>query len=127
MEEQSPIAEVIRVLRYDTIQIRVWLPLAQMRAVCYITPAGVWCDCPAKEAIVDWCELHANHDRLFLVTYDNMRDEYGRLIADLADTQSGDRLSSYLVQVGAAKPRPHHLLDAFGTMLQAGEVDDVIG
>lgn len=101
--------------------------MMQARYTTYLTPMGVWCNEDAKNHIVDWCELHADGDRLKLVTYDFMRDEYGRMIADLADIQSGEVLSDYLLQVGAATPRPHHLMEALHSMLDAKEVDDAGG
>lgn len=124
MDEPQSVATVIRVLRYDTLQIRTWCPVIQARAVVFMTPAGVWCEDAAKEHIVDWCEIHSDAERLKLVTFDYMRDDYGRLIANLADLQSGETLSDYLVKACVAKARPHHLLDAFSCMLTAGEVED---
>jgi hypothetical protein len=81
----------------------------------------------AKEHIIDWCELHADAERLKLVTYDHMRDEYGRLMGDLADIQSGETLTSYLLSVGVAKSRPHHILEMLGVLLSSSEVEDAGG
>jgi hypothetical protein len=127
MEEPNPIAVVTRVLRHDTLQARVWMPLIQSRCTVHITPAGVWCDDTAKDHIVDWVELHADAERIRLVPFDYLRDEYGRLIADLADIQTGECLSEYLINVGAAKPRPHHLMEALHALVDSREVDDVGG
>lgn len=127
MEDPHAVATVVRVPRYDTMQIRHWCPLTSGRLVTYCTPCGVFCDESAKSAIVDWCELHSDAERIGLRTFDYMRDDYGRLIVDLHDLSTGETLTSYLIQVGAAKPRPHHLLEALENLLHAGEVDDVCG
>lgn len=124
MDEPHSIASVLRVVRNDTLQIRTWCPVAQSRLTIYMTPCGVWCHHDAKEHIIDWCEIHSDADRLKLITYDFIRDEYGRLLADLADIQTGETLTSYLVSVGCATERPHHVLEMLGVMLSAGEVED---
>ena len=127
MDESQPIAHVLRVIRHDTLQLRAWCPLSQTRVTLYMVPCGVWCMDDAKEHIIDWCELHADADRLKLVTFDHMRDEYGRLMGDLADIQSGETLTSYLLSVGVAKPRPHHILEMLGVLLSSTEVEDAGG
>ena len=127
MDESQPIAHVLSVVRHDTLQLRTWCPLSQTRVTLYMTPCGIWCLDDAKEHIIDWCELHADADRLKLITYDHMRDEYGRLMGDLADIQSGETLTGYLLGVGAAKPRPHHILQMLGVLLSSSEVNDAGG
>jgi hypothetical protein len=124
MEDSYTIAEVIRVIRYDTLQLRTLLPQVQSKLTVYMTPCGVWCDEPAKTAACDWCELHADAGRLKLLTFDWMRDDYGRLLGDLADIQTGETLTDYLVEVGAAKPRPHHYMDVLYALLGSAEVDE---
>lgn len=121
MELQDSVATVVRVLRYDTMMIRCACPMLQSQITTYMTPAGVWCDTGADDAMIDWVECHADAERLRLVPMDWMRDDCGRLIADLADLQSGELLTNYLVERGAAKPRPHHLLEAMHQMMHAKE------
>lgn len=121
MAVPESIAQVIRVLRKDTILIRTACPMIQSQVSVYMTPACVWCDEGAEDAIIDWVELHADADRLRLLDYDWLRDEHGKLIADLADLQSGETLTGYLIERGVAKPRPHHMLDVMHTMMQAKE------
>lgn len=127
MDDPHSIAHVLRVIRYDTLQIRTWCPVSQSRITVYMTPCGVWCLDDAKEHILDWCEVHADAERLGLVTFDYLRDEYGRLMADLSDIQTGETLTSYLIDVGVAKDRPHHIMEMLGVMLSAGEVEDAGG
>lgn len=124
MEKPESIAEVVRVLRYDTLQIRTVIPQVQSRLTVYMTPCGVWCYDECKSHMCDWCELHADAGRLKLVNYDWLRDDYGRLLGDLADIQSGELLTDYLVSVNAAKPRPHHYCDVLYALLGSAEVDE---
>lgn len=127
MEDPHPIVNVTRITRHDTLFARVYCPLTRARAEVAVTPAGVWCGHDATDHIVDWCEIHADAERLRLVPYDYFRDEYGRLVADLADPQSGETLTAYLISVGAAKERPHHLLEVMGSYMSSREPDNADG
>lgn len=124
MEYPDTLAQVIRVLRKDTILIRCVCPHIQSQVSMYMTPAELWCEENAVKGIIDWVECHADADRLKLITWDWMRDEYGRLLADLQDIQTGEMMTDYLVSVGAAKPRPHHYLDVIHTIAAAREPDE---
>lgn len=115
------VAQVIKVLRKDTILIRTVCPLIQSNVSVYLTPACVWCDEGAESVAVDWVELHADAGRLRLLDYEWMRDDFGRLVADLADLQTGETLTHYLIERGVAKERPHHLLDVLHQMMHAKE------
>lgn len=115
------VAQVIRVLRKDTILIRTVCPLIQSQVSCYMTPACVWCDEGAEDSIIDWVELHADADRLKLLDYEWLRDDYGRLIADLADPQTGETLTAFLLERHVAQERPHHILDVMHQMMMAKE------
>jgi len=127
MEEPKPIVTVTRVTRNDTLMCRAYCPLARSRHEFAVSVAGVWCHHDAMQHIVDWCEIHADHERLRLMPYDYIRDEYGRMVADLSDIQSGETLSAYLLSVGAAKPRPHHMLEVMGSFMSSREPDDANG
>jgi hypothetical protein len=48
-------------------------------------------------------------------------------MADLADIQTGETLTSYLLSVGVAKSRPHHILEMLGILLSSSEVEDAGG
>lgn len=115
------IATVIRVPRHDTILVRTHCPLVQAQVSVYVTPANVWCDDGADSAIIDWVELHADHGRLRLETYEWLRDDHGKLLGDLIDLQSGECLTQYLIEQGVAKSRPHHVLDVMYAMMNARE------
>ena len=121
MDGQETIAQVIRVTRGDTVLVRCTAPqLASMVAV-YVVLCGVKCKKSAKSAIVDWVEIHADADRLHLVSYDWVRDQYGRLLADLADITTGERLTDYLIDGGVAEEYPHHYADVIEAMIRAEE------
>ena len=127
MEESNPIVTVSRVTRCDTLLCKTYCPLSRSRYEIAVSLAGVWCNHDAMPHIVDWCEIHADHERLRLMPYDYIRDEYGRLVADLADIQSGETLSAYLIANDVAKPRPHHMLEVMGAFMSSREPDNVDG
>lgn len=127
MEESQPIVTVSRVTRNDTLLCKTYCPLSRSRYEVAVTVAGVWCHHDAMQHIVDWCEIHADAERLRMIPYDYIRDEYGRVVADLADIQSGETLSQYLLSVGAAKARPHHMLEVMGAYMSSREPDNVDG
>lgn len=127
MDEQNPIITVSRVTRHDTVMCKVYCPLSRSRSEVAVTVAGVWCFHDAMQHIVDWCEIHADAERLRLLPYDFIRDEYGRLVADIADIQSGETLSAYLLSVNAGKPRPHHMLEVMGSYMSSREPENADG
>lgn len=116
---------VIRVTRPDTLMIRTHVPQLQASATMYISLVGVKCDDSAKQHIVDWVEIHADFGRLRLLVFDWYRDSYGRVLADLADPQTGDCLTAYLMQHGAAEPYDNHLIDTLREMMSAEEPDEI--
>lgn len=115
------LATVVRVPRHDTLLIRTHCPLIQASVSTYMTPANVWCDDGAESAIIDWVELHADHGRLRLETYEWLRDDHGKLLGDLIDTQTGECLTQYLLEQSVAKPRPHHITDVMYALMNAKE------
>lgn len=121
MEVPQPLATVIRVTRPDTIQIRTTLPALQSYVTLYLTLFGVTCSDSAKQEIVDWVEIHSDAGRLSLVTVEFLRDEYGRLVGDLADPQSGETLSGWLLNRGVAEERPGHFHDIIASGLESKE------
>lgn len=108
MESAQPVATVIRVTRPDTIMVRVPVPHTQSHAALYLTLFGVSCNDDAAREICDWVEVHADRGVLTLVTLEWIRDAYGRVVGDLADIQSGETLSGWLIQRGVASERPGH-------------------
>lgn len=116
-------AQVIRVTRPDTLMVRTHVPQLQSQATVFCVIAGVSCEPTAREHIIDWVEAHQDFGRIRLVT-DWLRDSHGRVLADMADLQSGESLSQYLVTHGAAKPYDTHYLDTFRELMSAEEPDD---
>ena len=127
MDESHPIVTVSRVTRSDTLMCKAYCQLARSRQEIAVTVAGVWCHHDAMQHIVDWCEIHADAERLKLIPCDYIRDDYGRLVADLADIQTGETLSAYILSVGAGKPRPHHMLEVMGAYMSSMEPNDADG
>lgn len=121
MDYPETIAQVVRVTRGDTVLVRCTAPqLASMVAI-YVVLCGVRCKKRASSDIVDWVEAHADADRLNLVSFDWVRDSYGRLLADLADISTGERLTDYLLNLGVAEEYPHHYADVVEAMIRAQE------
>lgn len=115
------VAQVIRVTRGDTILIRCATPqLASMCAI-YLCLCGVRCKKKAREHIIDWVDIHADADRLRLVTFGWMRDQFGRLLGDLSDISTGERLTDYLIEQGVAEENPHHYADVVEALMNAPE------
>ena len=73
------------------------------------------------QAILDWLEVHADYERLTLVTCDWVRDSYGRVLGDVLDVRSKESLTEYLIQSGAATQRANHLESVLTDMLSAPE------
>jgi hypothetical protein len=98
--------------------------MLQAMTTCYMTVHGCVCEEAAQQAICDWVEVHADHGRLSLTTVSWLRDEYGRVLGDLADLQSGEVLSQYLIDQKAATPRPHHYMETLLSLMQAKEPEE---
>jgi hypothetical protein len=114
-------AQVIRVPREDTLLIRTWVPPINAAVNLSLVLEGVRCEPAAKQEIVDWCEIHADFERLRLITSGWVRDSYGRLLGDLADLQSGETLTGYLLEQHAAAQWPTHYLDVLTDMMTSPE------
>ena len=122
---QEPLtAQVIRVTRPDTVMVRTHVPHLQASATIHLVLAGVRCNESARQAIIDWVEMHADYGRLRLLPLDWVRDSYGRVLADLCDTQSGEPLTGYLLQQECAEPWDNHYLDVMRDLMTAEEPDD---
>jgi hypothetical protein len=115
------LAQVIRVLRPDSILVRAACPLVQSQVSVYMTPCGITCEPGCESTIIDWVELHADADRLALITWDWLRDEHGKLLADLGDVRTGETLTHYLLETGVAKERPSHMFDVLEHTMHALE------
>lgn len=111
MAYQEPLTcTVIRVTRPDTLLVRTFCPQVQATVSIHLLLEGVKCSEECKAEIVDWCELHQDFDRLKLITFDWVRDCYGRVLGNLADLQSGEVLSDYLLERKVAEPFPDHYM-----------------
>ena len=125
MELPSAVASVTRVTRPDTLLIRTQCPQLQSMVSLYMVLVGIrpgpWLPEDVIQAIVDWIEVHADAERLHLVYLDWVRDDYGRFLGDLADIQTGERLTDYLISIGAATKYEHHYTDVVERMLRSQE------
>jgi hypothetical protein len=121
---QAVTVQVIRVTRPDTLLLRTDVPELQGRCSIYGVLGEVRCRRSARQEIVDWVEAHADFGRLGMLTWNWCRDPYGRLLCDLADLQSGETLTGYLIDRGVAAPRPSHYVDCLAEMMTAQEVRD---
>lgn len=120
MARQEPLTcIVVRVTRPDTLLIRCYCPQVQSMINTYLVLEGVTCEPEAKAEILDWCELHADAERLRLMTWDWFRDNYGRVLGDLADIQTGETLTQHLLDAKVAEPRPDHYLDILRSIAEA--------
>jgi hypothetical protein len=125
MAEAEPVtAQVVRVTRPDTIHLRAMCPTLQSMISCHMTIHGCVCEEGAQQAICDWVEVHADHGRINLSTVGWMRDEYGRILGDLCDMQSGECLSSYLLEQKVASPRPHHYMETLLALMHSKEPEE---
>lgn len=115
--------QVIRVTRPDTILIRTYCPQVMASVHVYLVLEGVACKPEAKQEILDWVEVHADAERLRLITWEWFRDSYGRLLGDLADLQSGETLTQWLLDRHVAESRPDHYLEILRTMVASEEPD----
>lgn len=108
---------VIRVTRPDTILVRTFAPQVQATISIHLLLEGVKCLPEAKQSICDWCEVHNDFDRLKLMTFDWVRDGYGRVLGNLADLQSGEVLTDYLLEQKVAWPYPNHYMDMLASLI----------
>ena len=114
-------AQVIRVPRADTLLVRTFIPAIQARVTTTVVLVGVRPRPEAQQHIIDWVEVHADSERLRLLTWDWARDSYGRLLADLGDPKSGEMLTDYLREQGVVEEWPSHYLDTLTEHLTAPE------
>jgi len=121
MEIPAAVASVIRVTRPDTLVIRTQCPQLQSMVSLHMVLVGIRPNDKATDAIVDWVEVHADQDRLHLVYLDWVRDDFGRFLGDLADIQTGERLTDYLINIGAATKYEHHYTDVVEHILRSKE------
>ena len=108
---------VIRVTRPDTVLVRTFAPQVQAAVSIHLLLEGVKCTPQCKQEVVDWCEMHQDYDRLKLITFDWARDQYGRVLGNLADLQSGEILTDYLLERRVADPYPNHYMDMLATLI----------
>lgn len=125
MDGKEPLAIVVRVTRPDTVLIRTMVPHVQSMLSVYMVLEGVKCNTEAQQAVADWVEIHADADRLRLVHIDWFRDSFGRLLGDLADIQSGETVTQYLLDNHYATPRPNHYINIVESMLRSVEPEDM--
>lgn len=114
--QDSLSAQVIRITMPDTIMLRVGCPATQGTSTIYVRLFGVECEAEAKQAIVDWAEVHPQPT---LLVADWLRDCYGRLLGDLVDGQSS--LCEYLVQQGYAEEKDDHYREVVADLLKSEE------
>lgn len=124
MDDEESVAYVLQVTRPDTLKIRV--PNIQLGCMTtiYLVLEGVKCGEHADSAIVDWCEMHASFGRLRLHTGTWLRDLYGRVLGDLADPDTGELLTDYLVEAGVAEDYPAHYMDTLNAVIHAKEPEE---
>ena len=128
MVVQEPLTcQVIRVCRPDTLMVRTHVPQLASSATIHLVLEGVKCRKTTAPAVVDWVEIHQDWGRLALITFDWIRDSYGRVLGDLADRQSGETLTAFLLQNTSATPWPDHHLEVIRQMMHATEPGDVHG
>lgn len=118
MAEPESLATFVRAARADTALIRVFVPHIQSMITTPLLLEGVDCLPEARCEIEDWCEAHADADRLRLIANrDFFRDSYGRLLGDLADPVTGEVLTDHLIDLGLASAKPNHYLDLIREMM----------
>lgn len=115
--------QVIRVTRPDTVLIRTYCPQLQGNAHVHLVLEGVKCGRRSTAEIIDWVDIHADAGRLKLITWEWFRDEYGRVLGDLVDLQTGEPLTQWLIDRKVAKPRPDHYLEVLRNMVNCEEPD----
>ena len=120
---QAMTCTVIRVMRPDTLLLRVPCPQIMGRVSMYCTLMGVSnCSDGCRQAVVDWCELQQDGGRLLFLTADWLRDSCGRLLVDLFDAQSKECLTDHLIDYGFCDENNNHIIDCVREMIDSQEV-----
>ncbi len=119
--KEAMTCQVIRVTRPDTCLVRTYLPAVQGHVTVNLVLEGVKCKKAAKQEIIDWVEIHADAERLRLITWEWFRDEYGRVLGDLGDLQTGETLTQWLLDRKVAEARPDHYLEILRNMVASEE------
>lgn len=109
---------VIRVTRPDTVLVRVYCPPLHGSAHVHLVLEGIACEPEAKQEAVDWIEIHADAERLNMITWEWFRDSYGRVLGDLADLQTGETLTAWLLERKVAESRPDHYLEILRELVE---------
>jgi len=110
-ERAEQTCTLVRASRDDTVLVRTYCPQILSSVSIYLVLEGVRCLPGARDAIEDWAELHSESDKLRLVTWQWFRDQCGRVLGDLADLTTGERLTDYLKEQCLAEDRPDHYLE----------------
>lgn len=121
--KEAMTCQVIRVTRPDTVLVRAYCPQLQGNTHVHLVLEGVKCGRRCTAEIIDWVEIHADAGRLKLITWEWFRDEYGRVLGDLVDLQTGEPLTQWLIDRKVAKPRPDHYLEVLRNMVNCEEPD----
>lgn len=125
MDEPESLATVIRVTRPDTLLIRMMVPQVQSMIATHLLLEGVDVCPEAQGAIKDWLKTHTDGERCRLVCGGRFfRDNFGRLLGDLADIRTGEVLTDYLIDTGVAEARPNHFMDLVAEMLYSAGGDE---
>lgn len=110
-ERAEQTCTLVRASRDDTVLVRTYCPQILSSVSIYLVLEGVRCLPGARDAIEDWAELHSESEKLRLVTWQWFRDQCGRVLGDLADLTTGERLTDYLKEQCLAEDRPDHYLE----------------
>ena len=110
-ERADQTCTVVRATRDDTVLVRTYCPQILSSVSIYLVLEGVRGLPGARSAIEDWSDLHSENERLKLVVWQWFRDQCGRVLGDLADITTGERLTDYLKEQGLAEDRPEHYLE----------------
>jgi hypothetical protein len=102
---------LVRASRDDTAVIRTYCPQIMASVNLYLVLEGVRCLPGARDCIEDWAELHSENDKLKLIVWQWFRDQHGRVLGDLADLTTGERLTDYLKEQCLASDWPDHYLE----------------
>jgi len=115
---------VTRVTRPDTLMIRTVVPQLQSKCTVYMRLAGVDVKPGVMPRVLDWLEVHGHFGLYQLDHCDWLRDEYGRLLGDLADRVTGDTLAGHLIKEGLAFSNPSHVQQVMATLLTSAEPEE---
>lgn len=121
---EKTVVHVIKITRDDTLHVKEFCTHCGNVDSMHIVLSGVFCD-GSRHHIQDWVEVHQQHLRLQPIDY--LRDDYGRVLADLVDYQTGEKLTDYLIQCNAATRRPHHVTEVFDNAFRYMEPGDAVG